>query len=269
MLLLVTNKLVPWSNAVASFFFVSNYYIGLNHHSANAFSHTWSLSIEEQFYLLWPAMFLFLRNNLARLMRVLVALIVVAWLFRIVLCIGFGVSSSYIYVAFETRCDHLLVGCLTAVLLRRGACRSLWEKATSHAVMPFLTLGVLFCSIYFGGPAVTNYRETIGFALDPLLFALLLIQWVALSDHPLWSWLNSRPMRYLGRISYPLYLYQQVTLYPVRRILHAQPVWLQLGVAVAVTVGVASLSYYCIERPFLRWKRRFQTDAPPPLKGAF
>jgi peptidoglycan/LPS O-acetylase OafA/YrhL len=135
--------------------------------------------------------------------------------------------------------------------------------------MPFLTLGVLFCSIYFGGPAVTNYRETIGFALDPLLFALLLIQWVALSDHPLWSWLNSRPMRYLGRISYPLYLYQQVTLYPVRRILHAQPVWLQLGVAVAVTVGVASLSYYCIERPFLRWKRRFQTDAPPPLKGAF
>ena len=267
-LLLVTNKLVPWGNAVASFFFVSNYYIGLNHHSANAFSHTWSLSIEEQFYLLWPAMFLFLRNNLARLMRVLVALIVVTWLFRIVLCIGFGASSSYIYAAFETRCDHFLVGCLTAVLLRRGACRSLWEKATSHAVMPFLTLGVLFCSIYFGGPLVQGYREVIGFALDPLLFALLLIQWVALSDHPLWSWLNSRPMRYLGRISYPLYLYQQVTLYPVRRILHAQPVWLQLGVAVAATVGVASLSYYCIERPFLRWKRRFQTDAPPPLTGA-
>lgn len=201
-------------------------------------------------------------------MRVLVALIVAAWFYRIMLCIGVGASPSYIYAAFETRCDHLLVGCLTAVLLRRGTCRSFFEKATSHAVMPLFTLSLLFCSINFGGRVVTDYRETIGFALGPFLFALLLVQWVALSDHPLWFWLNSRPMRYLGRISYPLYLYQQVTLYPVRRILHAQPVWLQLGVAVAVTVGVASLSYYCIERPFLRWKRRFQTDAPPPLTGA-
>jgi peptidoglycan/LPS O-acetylase OafA/YrhL len=62
-------------------------------------------------------------------------------------------------------------------------------------------------------------------------------------------------LRYLGRISYSLYLYQQITLYPVRRVLGAQPVVLQLVVAIFLTVAVASASYFLIERPFLKFKK--------------
>jgi peptidoglycan/LPS O-acetylase OafA/YrhL len=84
----------------------------------------------------------------------------------------------------------------------------------------------------------------------------MIVQLISLSTSRLWSWLDSPPAQFLGRISYPLYLYQQVTLYPVRRTFADTPEMVQLLIAVMVTVVVASCSYYIIERPFLRLKRR-------------
>jgi peptidoglycan/LPS O-acetylase OafA/YrhL len=255
-LLLSTSRQVPWAHAWSAFFYVSNYYGALHHHPENSFSHTWSLAIEEQFYLLWPVLFILWRRSLARMTVGLVALIGAVWIYRAVLCLVFNVDQSYIYSAFDTRLDHLMVGCLLAVLIKREALKSFWNRACAHAALPLLTIALLLASIFLGGAYVYRYRDVFGFAFEPVLIAVLIAQFVSLSVTPWWRWLNARALRFLGRISYPLYLYQQMTLYPARRVLAAYPVLVQLGAAICLTIGVAAISYYVVERPFLKLKDR-------------
>ena len=107
---------IIWPQAWASFFYVANYYQGLNGYPSSGFSHTWSLGIEEQFYLLWPAAFLMFANRPRRMFAVLVGGIAVIDVYRAILH-NAGAPEEYIYTAFDTRLDHLLVGCAIAVAL--------------------------------------------------------------------------------------------------------------------------------------------------------
>ena len=263
--LLATRKPMPWGNAWSSFFFFSNYYSGLTGHPANAFSQMWSLGIEQQFYLLWPMAFLLLRRDLARMTAWVMLASVAVWAYRAVLVLGFGVGVSYLYSAFDARCDHLLVGCLLAVVLKRGIWKRLWRFALCHPLMPLLTIGALVFSIEVGNAQIPRYRDLIGFAVDPLLFALLLVQMVVFSEGRWWGWVDSAPMRFLGLISYPLYLWQQMTLFTVRRVLAGYPEAIRFAGAAGVTIVVASISYYLVERRFLK-RARGGHEAPTPAR---
>ena len=104
------------------------------------------------------------------------------------------------------------------------------------------------------GPA---YRDTVGFIVDPVLAAVLIAQLVAFSGSPVfhaleWSW-----VRYLGRISYSIYLYQQIVIEPSQRALAGFPTVVRLAGVIAAVVAAASLSHFVVERPFLRLKRVF------------
>ena len=265
---LLRNGAAPSAHAWSAFFYTSNYYSALNGHPVNAFSHTWSLGVEEQFYLMWPFVFLRCRGDLRLMTRILVAIISVALVHRAMLIYVFHVDESYVYSAFDTRLDQLMAGALAAVLLKRRVLQSFWSTACAHVLAPAVTIALLSASIAYGATIGGHYRYVIGFTLEPILFGVLLVQLVALSQSPMWSWLDSTPARFLGRISYPLYLYQEITLYPVKRLLAETPVGVQLAAALLVTVGVATLSYYVIERPFLRMKRRqmpFQAGSAAPV----
>ena len=245
----------PWGHAWSAFFYVSNYYSALFHHPENSFSHTWSLAIEEQFYLFWPLAFILLRHNLRRMTRVLVAIICAVWIYRAVLVYGFGVNQSYIYSAFDTRLDHLMAGCLLAVALKREIAQPLWNKVTGSAFAPLATIALLGVSIFAGQEnLLPRYRDVIGNAVEPLLMAVFIVQMIKLSASGAWAWTQWGWVRYLGRISYPLYLYQQFTLYPVTKALARFPVPIQLAGAIIATVIAASLSYYLVERYFLKLK---------------
>lgn len=156
---------------------------------------------------------------------------------------------------FDTRLDHLMVGCLLAVVLKRGVLVSFWKAVCSNIYLPLLTGALLAGSIFLGGEFYDRYRDVFGFAVEPILFAVLVVQLIRFCSSLPWKWIEWPVLRYLGRISYSLYLYQQITLYPVKRVLAAQPVVLQLAAAIMVTVIVATASYYLIERPFLKLKR--------------
>ena len=255
--LFVTGRHVPWDHAASAFVYLSNYYNALLGDPNSGFSHTWSLAIEEQFYLLWPAAFLLLIRQPQKMAARLVGLILAVWVYRVILVRVFAVDQGYIYAAFDTRFDALLVGCLVAVVLhwKRAERATQWLLAhPALALLPLLGVYLLVADLPFQVP---NRRDIFGFALVPPLLALFMVQVIGFQGTRSWSWLDHPVLRFLGRISYPLYLYQQITLHMVRDALAGWPVAIQFSAACAVTVAVASASFYILEQPFLRLKKRY------------
>lgn len=272
-MLLAGHKRVPWGAAICSFFYVGNYYQGLNHYPTSSYSHTWSLAIEEQFYLLWPALFLYLRRDPRRLLYGTSGIIGLVWVYRAVCAIALGLPEEYLYTAFEMRADHLLFGCLLAILLRGGYLSGFWAWLTSSKLWLLLTVVLIAASSVAETTIGHGYRDRVGVAVNPVLVMLLIPQLIAARGASV-RWLDHRAIRYLGTISYPVYLYQQLVISPVKRGLGAigARVAQALGGGSAVSVAVmvlqfvgtmaavviaASASYSVVEKPFLKLKRRF------------
>ena len=94
--LLLRHRQVLWGQAIAVFFYVGNYYQGLNQYPENGLSHAWSLGVEEQYYLIWPAVVLLLVRSRPLLLRVTCCGIVVVWIYRAVLQF-LGAPRIYLY----------------------------------------------------------------------------------------------------------------------------------------------------------------------------
>jgi len=265
---LVRDHAMGWPLTISSAAYLSNYYLALTPgHGDHFLGHTWSLAIEEQFYLLWPLAFWLLRRNLRRMTWVLAGTIACIWVYRAVLCAVFHANDSYLYHAFDTRADALLVGCLLAVLAFRGKLEPLLRYACAHAWQPVVTLAVLIAAIYTPFPEYL-YRYTVGYAVQPVIVAVLIVQWIYFSESRGWAWLNSPVIKYLGRLSYPIYLWQQQTVFTARRLTESFPVGVQLIFAVLVTVAFAALSYHVVEVRFLKLKNKPARSTPPAAPHA-
>jgi peptidoglycan/LPS O-acetylase OafA/YrhL len=259
---LVRHAPINVPQAVSAFFYVNNYYQALNGDPSTGLSHTWSLSIEEQFYLLWPLAFLMLRGNGRRFSALAVA-IPVLWLYRELLVYGFRVDQGYIYEALDTRADHLLIGCFLAIALEEGRLASVWKVVCTSSVVVLFTIALLVASVVIGFTGIVDrYRDGVEFVVQPVLFAVLIAQLIAFPHQAVTRAFNWTVVRYLGRISYSIYLYQQVVVYPVMKVFHAH-VLLGAVACVCVTVVLASVSFYLIERPFLRLRDRITSRATP------
>jgi peptidoglycan/LPS O-acetylase OafA/YrhL len=258
---LLSHHEILWLQTISSFFYLSNYYQAIFGDPNNGLSHTWSLAIEEQFYLFWPFLFARLRHDLKKMTVFLVGLIGSVWIYRCILYFGFHASQEYFYAAFDTRLDSLMVGCLLAVLLKRGLLMPFWASVCRGYAAPVFTI-LLFTTSVFAGPVLfPRYRDVIGLAIEPLLIAVIIVQAIALSSTFLFKWMEWSWVRFLGQISYSLYLYQQLTLQSVHKRLAGQPEIVQLSAAIAVTILAACFSFYVIERPFLKLKEK-KSDVP-------
>lgn len=204
--------------------------------------HTWSLSTEEQFYLLWPPLLLLIR--LRRPLRWTIALIAIitVWRFHVALS---GADPERTYNGFDTHADTLLIGCVLA-LLKPG--RRIAHLAGRTAALPVLGLVAIFTTMGLR----TIEAQTVGMTLAALCSAWIV---VAALDH---GWiarvLSLRPLVFTGKISYGLYLWH----FPIIHLLSAYSHLPRLAMLLAACVSypVAVVSYRLIEQPFLNMKSR-------------
>jgi peptidoglycan/LPS O-acetylase OafA/YrhL len=193
--------------------------------------HLWSLSVEEQFYFLWPSV---LRRWYRHRTTILCAAILVTPIAR-TMFFFFRVPHGG-YGNLLTVGDTLATGCLLAVLGARVPTIP-WQAATP---MVFALVLVPLCH----GDS-RHLTILILFVLSPVLHFSIAGILLHVVQHP-YRFLNLAPVVWLGNISYSLYLWQQVFLDPLSS--------LRYGVLWAV--GLACVSYYLVEKPMLRLRDR-------------
>jgi peptidoglycan/LPS O-acetylase OafA/YrhL len=202
--------------------------------------HTWSLAIEEQFYLLWPAAFVLL--GLRRGRTALLAFAAAAPVVRLVTYYGSPALRGHIPAMFHTRADALAVGCLLALAWDDVRTQALLDRLVARGAQ-YLALAYLALSWvlmrYLGQP----WLDAAGFTLDAVAVAFLIAYAVV---HPP-RWITARAVVHVGLVSYSLYLWQQWFLRPGE-----MPVPLGLACAFAA----AEVSYRLVERPALTLRQR-------------
>lgn len=215
-----------WYNVAAAVFYVAN----MDASRPWIFGHLWSLSIEEQFYLLWPfAVKKWYRHKTAILLGVLLA----APMFRAALY-AFKTQSVFFLGSLPLRADQLAIGCVLAIFAPR-----------LPKISGYLALAMVFVVIAIPGFSASSAARTLFmlFILRPLLHVSLAGCVLHVIQVP-YRALNWSPVAWFGKISYSVYLWQEL-FYPNSA--------LHLGYAgLPATLGCACLSYYLVEQPMLR-----------------
>lgn len=235
--------------------YLINYHNALEGHSSSSLAHLWSLAVEEQFYLIWPAVFLLLMKrgkNAALAFLICASVIVMIWRSITYSVLDWG--SSYAYNAFDTRFDNLAIGCALALLIERERVIFFLNAFSSQFWMPIVTFVLLFLSRQVSNP---HYAYGPGFTVDALLLAVLLMQLVRLSAGRIWCWLNHTYIVYLGLISYPIYLWHIWGIQAGRK-LSFLPEFFQVLSGIVISFCLAAGSYHVLEKRFLALKDRYQ-----------
>ncbi len=235
------------NHALAAFLLLAgNWHCALYGWPPSIASAMWSVTVEEQFYVVWPALLKWLRPHLVTIVKLL---FLIANLARLYLVHSPKYLSS-IWCNTFARLDPFAWGILLAWWMHPRENRltpgTRWQLAGLAAAL------LLFVGFYGDH---TDWRSLFGYPLAGLACVLLLFAVL----RPQGDWTPGPVGRcciYLGRISYGLYVYHLVALEVVSRLPSRPPV-ITLALAMALTVTLAAISYRLLELPFLRLKERF------------
>ncbi|AWB91007.1 acyltransferase family protein [Aeromicrobium chenweiae] len=249
--------------AVFSFFYVSNWAAATGT-GLGSLLHTWSLSIEEQFYLVWPVALIAIlalgRGSTRALILGVGACLALAYA-SIVIGYLAGASPVLGWNSTPARGTELLAGCLLAVVLRSRRAATWWSSLgasrTGAIGLACLVLLVVLANVPAPHPWLTMFWR---WPAVSLLTAGVIAACVA-GGRGMSAALGNRVLVAIGRMSYGLYLWHFPVFVTVDSTLGLTGVAPRL-LALAITAAVVPLSYRYVEQPFLRMKNRRPVPVP-------
>ena len=201
-------------------------------------SHTWSLAVEEHFYLLWPAVLavMFRWRGTRGVLHAALAGAAVAVVLR--LTVPAGASSLYTHSQF--RADGLLVGCALAAWVRMHGLPA-WRRVAACAGTAWL------CVVFVAGGSTAPWMQAWGYTVNAVAAAAV-IAWAVTATGPL----THPALTRIGAISYGIYLWHNAIGKALEPYLHGVPLGVRVVVLAAVTFAICTLSYELIEQPIRR-----------------
>ncbi len=232
-------------------FFLANYFQGSWYTS-----HFWSLSVEEHFYFVWPACILVAGFRKSLWIGIAVAVIVGfwrSWQIGIRTMHGDPVAATLQHT--DMRLDYIMMGCIAALAL------NYYPKLGVAFRYIGSTLGLLVMSIAL-------YMSTLHLPFDvrslQAVILTLMVCSTTVAKSPLLSLLLANPvLLFIGRISYSVYVWQQLFLGPSKNVMISSPY--ALPIKYALVLATACASYYGVEKPFIRYGRRLIVKTRPAI----
>lgn len=247
------TRLQSFSLTAADWRGALTYTMNFNDAPAWEVGHLWSLSIEEQFYLAWPVLFLWLGPSRGRV--ALILCLAVTPLLRMAL---WSISSSALETFNQVTPVRMPIaaGCLMALLATRPAPPQWLQRLQEHARPAAAAAVLLLLASLALGRLSWGYGATLRYSVDAA--ALVVLIW-AMASTPAslpGRILELRPLVFVGVLSYSLYLWQELLLDPHN---HFGALGWSSRTILAILTVLAS--YYLIERPFLGLKGRLRAPA--------
>lgn len=215
---------------------------------------TWSLAVEEHYYLLYPPLALLLlrigRRGLSAATLAVLCALILAWRCWLT---SHGASEDHLNMGTDTRVDAILIGCLLAIA------RNPWldpvppVSRVRDLGLGLACIGLLVATLLWRSEL---FRFTLRYTAQSLSIAGLLYLAVARAQFAPFRWLNARPLVYLGAVSYTVYLsHYMVLLWAEEHVLALGRVGVGV-VTAAVTLGIAALMRQFVEKPCAALRRR-------------
>lgn len=234
---------------------------------SDSIGHSWSLAVEEQFYLLLP---LFIRLVPERaLPRLLAGLVLLTPLLRVQIWFIPDFGRIGAYVLLPCRADSLLLGVLSAWAVRQDSIRRFLaarRRALNVLLLVLSAIGAFFS--YYDGNFSSFLMINVGYTWFAITFALLILLAIVSPRRSMLGFLYWTPLRWIGWVSYFVYLFHQLVLGFAYLMMTGEAPsfehgYLPMVVALFLTFLLAGVSWRYFERPLLRYGHRYNYDMAP------
>lgn len=241
-------------HVLGALFYFSNWLRALEIPHDGILGHTWSLSIEEQYYLIWPVLFSFCLHKRwqgKKLLILLTAICVLSSAWRAYLTLQ-GASIDRTYNGTDVRLDSLALGAIFALNYQAS-----WMQKCFELFSKVWLIWLLLIAMAVGG-ALVDYRDPNWYIWQQPCYALIsLALMIGLLQCPdsfgLKFIFQNRVSVYLGTICYGIYLWHYPILVVGAEVFHLSN-WSKILFCGGATLALASLSYHLIEKPLLNAK---------------
>lgn len=256
----VAHQQLMNDHLLSYFVFLGNFSAGFHGYADSRFlAHLWTISLEEQFYLVWPVLLVLLINRRELLAGVLFFLIIISIFLRY-RCFLVGYPPPFVWTNIFTRLDPLALGTLLALY------RSKFESLGSGDAFKFL-LGVFLVALPMFFPNIDEVSIHIVWQYLSIALGFCLLLDASLAGRVVLPHLllTNKNVVWLGKLCYGLYVYHLIGINIGRKLLKGlnlpiggELTWM-LGflMSMLITVILAYLSYSLYEKKFLSFKKRF------------
>ena len=259
----ITHKPFNTPELFAATFYYENYYNFIVLDGIKYFGSLWSLAVEEHYYLIFPFVFILLFKYPKVFLGVLIALIFIAlgWRYYGVIHYNKDLAEWYCYLLTHTRFDSILYGCLASMILYLDKNEKFISFITNKPTFIGALLIIAACLVIRN----TEFRNTLRYSLEGIALLVIVPAIVNVKSYKGINQLfSNKVIVFIGKLSYSIYLFHPFAIMICSSIKADGHKALFIVAAVALTAVFSNFSYYIIEKPLGKIRKKLRPAAIKP-----